>query len=103
VSEVIDISASLGDRENLEGKAPTLLGLDYCLDGNGSILRPGLFKKPHVVLDVIKVLNECGLVDKMEDVIDHGQIYSARCDSQGREPIKFGMHPGCAYFVYACS
>jgi hypothetical protein len=63
------------------------LGLDYYIDGYGSIIRLGIFTKPEVFPEAIEALNLRGLFDTQEDLKNYLRLYAERCRHHNLEII----------------
>jgi hypothetical protein len=77
-----------------------LLGLDYYIDGYGSVIRSGIFAKPAAFPETVEVLNTNGLFDTQEDLENYLELYSKRCRVENLEIIDREKMDGSSFLVY---
>lgn len=77
-----------------------LLGLDYYIDGYGSVIRLGIFTKPEAFPESIEVVNPSGLFDTQEDLKNYLDLYTRRCRDENLEIIDPEKMSGSSFSVY---
>jgi hypothetical protein len=102
-NEIIYISTNIARNLSLDNRNTTYMGLDYYFDGYGSVLRLGLFCKPQLFLGAVDHLNDFGLFDSLEMLLDYVKTYTIICKRHGLEPIDLDTLAGCPFSVYACA
>lgn len=84
-NELVFVSLSGETSEPVE--RAVVLGFDCYIDGYGSLLRLGMFRKPELFRDFIRILNTNGLFDSIDYMPAYIDAYLQRCDKGGLEPI----------------
>lgn len=64
-----------------------VLGLDCYIDGCGSLLRLGIFRKPELFEDFIELLNSNGMFDGINNLSMYMDAYVQRCHEGDLEPV----------------
>jgi len=103
LNEIIYITLNTKNDGGFEPGKNVFMGLDYYVDGCGSVLRLGLFTKPQIFTEFVSNLNGFGLFNTSEKLLEYIRTYAALCEKEGLEPIDCDALPGGVFSVYASS